>query len=148
MRLLKPDAGEVVDRCTILQLKIEAATRLNRNPNHFVQEKKELVTYLYDNKLQDTSEETRDSFYRMERDLLSVNIRLWRNEDEVRALPEVTNLTTIPNIRRLAVLCKQIAKLNDERATLVKSINALFGTTTEEKIHVQSDRTQSSVGRA
>jgi len=46
------------------------------------------------------------------------------------------------------VLCKQIAKLNDERATLVKSINALFGTTTEEKIHVQSDRTQSSVGRA
>lgn len=124
MRLLNPSPGELLDRITILDLKIKAAGKLGRDDTHFVAERTSLEEALqtWAQWLRETgvSEETWQEIAQKKNGLAAVNALLWEAEDTVRALPE-------EELTQLAQLAKRISKLNDNRADLVKELSELYG---------------------
>ena len=107
MRLIHPSPGELLDRKTILHLKIEAGRRRPVSVAHFEEELKMIEAA---------------------RELADVNRKLWDAEDEVRELPRSAQ-------ERLAELAKWIPELNDRRADLVQRVNRLFAVSQTEKLY-------------
>jgi DUF438 domain-containing protein len=121
MRLLNPSPGEVVDRLTILELKIQAANRREVSDVHFQVEKVQLEEYLsrWDREIKKPSlqwEKIQESW----NGLVAVNGLLWMAEDQIRETVETEAFT-------LARLCKQVANLNDHRSQLVQKISEAYG---------------------
>jgi hypothetical protein len=133
MRMLKPSPGEVADRSTILELKIEFARRSGLGYRHFEEEEEALDNYLQNGEFVVTIE-VKDKYYELRKELLAINRKLWICEDENRSLPSVDQCSQ-EQILRLATLCKLIADLNDARADLVARMNLLFNITGKEKIY-------------
>ena len=127
MGLMNPSPGELVDRKTILHLKIEAGRRKQVDVGHFRQEL-ELIEAALVEWFCKTSGTDRGAYDAATRDLADVNQQLWRAEDEVRALPRSER-------DRLAELAKLIPELNDRRAELVQQVNRLFRVGQVEKIY-------------
>jgi hypothetical protein len=131
MRMLKPSPGEVADRTTILELKIEAAKKKGLPTAHFEQEEEALDQYL-DSKEFCFTVYTKDKYYELRKELLEVNRHLWQLEDLVRSIPPMIDCH-IDQVFQLARTCKQIATANDERAELVQEMNKLVGISAQEK---------------
>lgn len=138
MRLLNPSPGEILDRMSILELKIEAAKKKNVDSTHFKAEKASLdeVLRTWDNALiedccgDEGLYDTKLAEISIHRNALAaVNALLWRAEDEVRATPDESAF-------KLARLCKQIVSLNDSRSAHVLSLSRLYGLEDEpEKLY-------------
>jgi len=141
MRLLDPSPGEILDRSSILILKIEAAEIKKLSASHFFSELNELSTIMLQ-KLDDeiiNSEFEVEAYKKANADLQIVNKRLWNYEDEVRALPRVSD-STPDQIFRAAQLRELITDLNDCRADLVARLNSFFGIIEQEKIYQCTQR--------
>jgi hypothetical protein len=139
MRLLNPSPGEVLDRLSILELKIMAAKKREISSTHFEAEKASLDERMRDWD-QGITEDCLGDGDRLDatlqkvainkNGLAAVNALLWDAEDKARATPENSAFT-------LAVLCKQIIKLNDARARHVRELDLLYGISDgEEKMYV------------
>lgn len=145
MRLFKPSVGECADRSTILELKIIAGRKRGMSVEHFEKEEEEIDNYLQRPEFE-TIVGVKDEYYRMRRELYSVNLRLWNAEDDVRLIPMINPTSTdrVPatqmQIRRVALLCQEIVLLNDQRAALVRGMNGLYGPTEQEKIYVHANQ--------
>ncbi len=128
-RLLTPSPGEVLDRITILDLKIQAFEKKDKDASNFIAEKQSLLDYL-----EDWKQRLREELcYRKDAEmvdhwnqigektngLLAVNSLLWDAEDQVRATDQL-------EVTKLASLCLRIVKLNDSRAVLVRELNNLY----------------------
>lgn len=124
-RLLNPSPGEVVDRLTILELKVQAAEKRGSDASSFLAEKTSLEEHLekWNQMLREDEAppaERWDKIKEKTLGLTAVNSLLWDAEDQVRATSEMESI-------KLAQLCKRIAKLNDERSKLVGELTALYG---------------------
>ena len=127
MGLVNPTPGELVDRKTILHLKIEAGRRKQVDTTHFQQELEMIEAALTDWFAKHASAD-RGAYEEATRGLADVNQQLWHAEDEVRALPRTER-------ERLADLAKLIPALNDRRAGLVQQVNRLFRVGQVEKLY-------------
>lgn len=167
MRLLKPEPGELVDRQTILELKIDHAnvdiedekktglpeleqarggSKLLKNRTvvnkgaigtkvHLFFDELELISnklieaWIPDLRTQDQVDKY-DIFYA---ELSEVNSKLWDLEDEARILRDAPDKFQQQAAVKAAEVLFNITALNDRRAELVKSINALWGIQSQEK---------------
>lgn len=123
MRLLNPSPGEVVDRLTILELKIQAANKREVSDVHFQVEKVQLEEYLssrWDHEIKVGTSVLWEQIKEQWNGLMAVNGLLWMAEDDVRETPDTESF-------KLARLCKQIANLNDQRSKLVQKLSELYG---------------------
>jgi len=124
---MNPSPGELVDRKTILRLKIEAGRRRQVDVGHF-REELLLIEAALAEWFRKSPGADRGAYDATTRDLADVNQQLWRAEDEVRRLPRSER-------ERLADLAKLIPALNDRRAELVQQANRLFRVGQVEKIY-------------
>lgn len=127
MRLINPSPGELLDRKTILHLKIEAGQRRQVDVAHF-QEELELIEAALADWLRKNAGADRRAYDAATKELAEVNRELWHAEDEVRQLPRSER-------DRLAELAKSIPELNDRRADLVQRVNGLFRVSQGEKMY-------------
>ena len=127
MRLIHPSPGEVLDRKTILHLKIEAGRRRPVSVAHFEEELKMIEAALADWFGKNPGADRR-AYDEAAQELADVNRKLWDAEDEVRELPRSAK-------ERLAELAKWIPELNDRRADLVQRVNRLFDVSQTEKLY-------------
>lgn len=141
MRLLEPDIGEVLDRQSILQLKIEAAMQRMISTESWESELKELDNYLQ-RKMQawqrTATSFSHDLFGKCTAELTHANARLWRLEDEIRTYIKKRDSGGLnaEDFEAAANVAMTIAEINDIRAALVVRINAMFGSQVEqEKIY-------------
>src|SRR3989304_8775959 len=118
MRLIHPSPGELLDRKTILHLKIEAGRRRPVSVAHFEEELKMIEAALADWFGKNPGADRR-AYDEAAQELADVNRKLWDAEDEVRELPRSAQ-------ERLAELAKWIPELNDRRADRATRGRRLF----------------------
>ncbi|MGH9789533.1 MAG: hypothetical protein ACRD4U_12615 [Candidatus Acidiferrales bacterium] len=124
---MSPSPGELVDRKTILHLKIAAGERKKVEVGHF-QKELELIEAALAEWFRKSDGADRGAYDQATRGLAQVNQQLWHAEDEVRALASSER-------DRLAALAKRIPELNDRRAELVRQVNRVFGVDQVEKLY-------------
>lgn len=157
MRMLHPSPGEIVDRQTILQLKLQAINKQPRahapldlegkpagtvrtavagklDPTQFELEHNELQEYLEKFWFPDLKPDVGKNFNALMEDLAEVNQRLWQLEDEARQLRYASMRGNLEGDRPKEILFA-INDWNDRRADLVQKINGLWGLQGREKIY-------------
>ena len=126
MGLLKPTPGEVADRISILNLKIEHCPDEKDDVKlSFIEEKGDLECYAID-----TFPVLPDSRYTYTVQLGRINEKLWDLEDLVRAFDPKNGALSI-----LLDYYRKITELNDKRQGLIKKINARYGIKKVEKLY-------------
>lgn len=139
MSLLNPSPGEIIDRLTILELKIAAAGKKGISTVHFEAEKCSLEERMAQFSsclvedhygMPELLDKVQQNIALKKNSLAALNALLWRAEDDVRA-------TSDSEAFKLARLAKQIAAWNDGRAREVAALNKLYGWGAEEpeKLH-------------
>jgi hypothetical protein len=143
VRLLNPSPGEILDRLTILDLKIAAARKKGIDETHFEAEQaslKEVLQNWNDGVVEDCV--GRDDIYAQKKGdiashlsaLAAVNSLLWQAEDDIRATPGTEAF-------KLAILVKNTARWNDARASHVRELDKLYGIKDgPEKIYTENVR--------
>ena len=139
--LLEPTIGEVLDRLSILTLKIEAGMRKSVSTELWERERTDLDAYLT-KKMQSwqqtaTSGSTED-FGKLVADLTIANTKLWIAEDELRLKrPKNGGHPSDEDelVKEVAEVAFRIANLNDARSDAIQRLNLIFGTETEGKIY-------------
>lgn len=120
MRLINPGIGEIVDRLSILTLKILHAP----DAGHFVTERNALLVML-------RGRELNGAWFEHVLTLTVVNAGLWQATDAIRAQQAEIALPSIGSRDDMYVeagkLGLRIMALNDQRAGLVETINKLTG---------------------
>ena len=121
MSLLRPSPGEVLDRLSIIGLKITAFQKAGKDKTKLAAEAHELI------------ESLEELLIPVEAEILStklseINRELWKAEDDVRS-PSSTVL-------QIASTAQNITKLNDLRCSLIRQIDKACGVESiEEKIY-------------
>jgi hypothetical protein len=119
MSVLEPTVGELLDRQTILELKIRHGNKAGVDTRVWRAEQAEIEERLSTRTVAFPAEQ-RQLLARLTGTLESINASLWAAEDDVRAAAE-------SEIATLAGLAKRIASLNDQRAQAVRELNRLAG---------------------
>lgn len=138
MSLLSPKPGEIIDRLSILELKIEKGGKMGKSTTHFEAEKASLQEVLsdwdmglidsYSFSMDEELKKVVDDIAIRKNALAAINALIWDAEDGVRN-PESDYMT-------LANLAKNIALWNDARASHIRKLDALFGVPGEpEKLY-------------
>lgn len=134
MSLLKPTPGEVIDRLSIVELKIEACQRAGLETNRLTQEFFKLRSFIWKHHtaivpqvlFRDRDESS--TIFDLSEQLSNTNSELWKAEDDVR-IPSATML-------QIASSAQLITKLNDRRCNLIRQIDKACGVESiEEKIY-------------
>lgn len=115
MRLVNIGPGEIVDRLTILALKILYGGQQGKDVAHFETERNALLVQL-------RGRELNAGWFEQVLGLAAVNAALWQAEDKLRDLR-----TGASNAEAVAALAFRIQELNDERARLIETINKATG---------------------
>lgn len=133
-RLLNPSPGDILDRVTILELKIRVALKQRKDPDQWLAEKLELEERMlqWDSLLKDDNPpvSTWELIKKTKEELATVNALLWDVEDEVRMLPD-------EEMSKLAFVAKRMAKLNDKRMELVQKIAGIYKAHEGEKLYTK-----------
>jgi hypothetical protein len=124
-RLVNIGPGEIVDRLTILALKILYGSQQNREVRHFETERNALLVML-------RGRELNAGWFEHALGLATVNGALWQAEDAMRDhRQQERDVEKIgdgdPMLRDISRVAFRIQELNDERARLVEAINKLTG---------------------
>lgn len=121
MALLNPGCGEIVDRLTILSLKVLYGEAAGKSVAHFVNERNGLSVKL-------KGRELNGAWFEQVLQLGAVNAALWARTDEQRRyLDQYHEPWTKERTLAAAECGVAIMRLNDERARLVRQINELSG---------------------
>ena len=116
--------GELFDKISILEIKLANVTDDTRRAN--VMRELTMLTAVRDSVLK-TGPDLAD----INRQLREVNQRLWKIEDDLRALEQEKTFD-----RHFIELARSVYKTNDARAALKRQINELLGSALiEEKIY-------------
>ena len=123
-RLVNIGAGEIVDRLTILSLKILYSGLRGKPPEHFENERNALLSMM-------AKREKATACLEQMLMLGAVNGALWQAEDELRGYRAKRDLTGDKLHKNDSDATVQAAfriqQLNDSRAELVEAINKLAG---------------------
>ena len=126
-RLINPGPGEMLDRLSILALKILYGRVAGKDVKAFELERGALFA-----KVAGSRTLTGQGFEAFV-ELSTVNSVLWHLEDDLRVLRAATD-PTVPTQWREAALCAyRIQEFNDKRAELIMAINRQVGDQWEEK---------------
>lgn len=117
-RLVNIGVGEIVDRLTILSLKILYSGQADKPIDHFENERTALMVMLRGRTLD-------GPWFEQVLALSAINGALWRAEDEMRTHREEGQTTK--NRDDIIECAFRIQELNDERARLVETINKATG---------------------
>ncbi len=120
-RLIRFGLGEIVDRLTILALKLAHDVG---DTDSFDTERRELISLIKPNDAGTVPEWS---------DLANVNNQLWMAEDKMRAYRERKLLLTTHDHFDISELGMRCQELNDERSQLIASINQSQGDHHAEK---------------
>jgi hypothetical protein len=104
--------GEILDKMTILQIKKERISDVDKSNN--IQKEIEELNPFYEKFVKD------ETIFSLYNDLYQVNLKLWLIEDNIRELEY--NLDFGDDFVKLARL---VYKTNDERARIKKQINII-----------------------
>lgn len=119
MRLINYGVGEIVDRLTILSLKIAHTSEDQRS--YFPTERAALLTQLQGRTLN-------GAWFEHVITLGTVNGLLWQREDDLRQYRRDTeDQPERDDPKAIASLAFEIQALNDQRARLIETINKLTG---------------------
>ena len=118
MKLHDPGPGEILDRLTILALKIVHGGQAGRDTTHWEYEREQLYALLVAPKGVITLQLV---------EIAAVNAALWQAEDELRAWRRGDLMGDEANARGVGACGMRIQQLNDRRAELVTLINASAG---------------------
>jgi len=138
--LLDPDIGEILDRLSILELKIDAGMKRSVSTERWEEEKRQLDVYLQKKILtwqRTVTSANMERFGTLNTQLYAINARLWRAEDEIRIFVKRASDLTDTEKESVVLIAIRIASLNDARSEAIRGINRLFGVDTQEKIYVQ-----------
>lgn len=129
-KLFEPGLGEVVDRLSILSLKIAHGRLRKRDVAHFVLETTQLLQREYENRV------IHSIGVAPMMELAAVNGALWQKTDDLRRAAKgwETPAASHDEAVDTAVLGIEILRLNDRRAELVAHINLLAGAPHLEKL--------------
>lgn len=119
-RLINPGAGEIADRLTILELKIQAAGEVGKDRDHWESERTALLTKIHARTLN-------AAWFDAVLALAAVNGMLWHAEDDLRAWRSRDLVYTPADTDQIRILAFRIQALNDRRAALVHQINKEAG---------------------
>ena len=129
MRLIDYGLGEVLDRLSILALKISYAGDAGKPVDHFTRERAKLLVQ--------ATTRVSGRVFECYAELAVVNARLWQSEDALRELRRTSGSgADWPTVGQLAF---EIQALNDRRAALVAEITRVTGDETAgaEKVHAE-----------
>jgi hypothetical protein len=135
MNLWNPSAGAIVDRMTILQVKMSKIVSVAK----VLLIKKEHATCLdaIMAKQRSLSELSREHLYELVENLYQQNVHQWEVEDAIRVaikgLGDIDANENIEDLRRVARIAEASARGNEERAELIKAIDEMFGEVPEFK---------------
>lgn len=115
MRLINYGTGEILDRLTILSLKLLYGDQAGKDTSHFRNERNALVVKINAGKGFPVEQGL---------ELAAVNAALWQAEDEIREYRR--NAANIDPLT-VADVAFRIQALNDRRAELIAQINASTG---------------------
>jgi hypothetical protein len=123
MSLLEPTAGEMLDRLSILRLKMAAHKRRRKKYIGLAIEYRD-IAHRIATQWGPGNEVTRRLYGRLDK----ANENLWDCEDKIRLPGKVT---------AFVMVAKRIAELNDKRNRLIREIDKAYGceTPVEEKIY-------------
>jgi hypothetical protein len=122
-RLANPGLGDILDRLSILALKIVHGEDRGRDISPFVAERAALLRQLVDdpNSLPNIGTALSTALFFAQMELGAVNAALWQAEDQLRAW---RGPSAPPSPEELAV---RIQALNDRRAALIDDLNDVSG---------------------
>lgn len=115
MRVHNPRLGELVDRLTILALKIKVGELKAVDVSHFQEEQLELLKYGRE-RFPDLSP---DDLAKLLKELGEINLEIWQRID-------LAHDFEMPAFK-YAALSRNIVRLNDIRAAKIQEINGLSG---------------------
>lgn len=121
MRLANYGAGEIVDRLSIISLKIVYGKQGGKPVTHFEAERTELLAKL---------PQITTVWFDAALELAAVNAMMWQDTNRVRELR--TQWETVPiaaAVQELATLAMRLQEMNDRRAILITFINVATGHT-------------------
>lgn len=120
-RLVNPGLGDVLDRLSILSLKILHGEFAKKDVTHWKVERSQLQPQV--------NARSNGAWFQFALDLAAVNSALWHAEDEMRVIraDEPTPESQPGTMMRAGVVAIRIQELNDQRAALVGAINDLAG---------------------
>jgi hypothetical protein len=135
MSLLNPTPGEILDRLSILELKIPAFEKYGWASEDLEAEKAGLEERMkdWDQGLREdmVGEVIYNQIAEGRNALAAVNALLWDAEDDVRrSHPD--------ELTKLARLCQYIAKMNDSRNKHINKLNGLYG------LHIRQEKIYST----
>ena len=123
-RLTNPGIGDIVDRLTILSLKILSGTEQGKDTAHWRNEQVILLSQIRARTLD-------GPWFPLALDLAAVNGMLWHAEDDLRALRQIDLAQDSEATRQGEATAARtgfrIQELNDRRAGLIESINQISG---------------------
>lgn len=125
MRLANYGAGEIVDRLSIISLKIVYGKQALKSVTHFEAERTELLAKL---------PQITTVWFDATLELAAVNAMMWQDTNRVRDLRKLYEAATpeIPvlgAVQELAHLAMRLQEMNDRRAILITFINVWTGQT-------------------
>ena len=118
--LAEISAGELFDKITILEIKIEKIS----NKEKLIDVEKELIS------LKDSVRKfipNQSNILKQVNDLKEINLKLWDIEDGKRAAEKEKKFDN-----KFIELARNVYKLNDERAKIKLAINAVLGSNIKE----------------
>ena len=135
MLLFNPSTGQIVDRLSILLLKLDAATNRGSDTYNLEGEIRECRAILLTRTFLLNMEESRE-YYSLCDKLTVQNKRQWDYEDAIRrAINHLSNPPTYDELMSLGVLAKGTHLGNEERSKLVAAIDVLLKEAPEQKIY-------------
>ena len=123
MPLINPTPADYLDRLSILELKIQMGEAAGKDVAHFTRERACVLTKL-------TSSNVKLEYVVA---LTVVNARLWKAEDDMRNYRAINGLERL-DVARVVDCAFLIQSLNDQRASLISTINAQSGEKAQEKL--------------
>lgn len=137
MKLLDYGLGEVLDRLSILALKISYAQDQDRPIDHFMRERSKLLVQ--------AATRTTGKVFECYAELAVVNARIWQDEDSLRGMRKLAGAAvdgrlTANETDAVIATAFELQQLNDRRAALIAEINRTVGDDAggEEKVHADS----------
>ena len=128
-RLVNIGVGEMIDRLTILSLKILVGRERRKDVTHFETEQTALFQQIGNLRFTLTGSGFAVAFS----ELAAVNGQLWQAEDQLRAWrgEQKSGVALEVNWELIVTCAFRIQDLNDRRAALVRQINQLAGDVAE-----------------
>lgn len=118
--------GELIDKITILQLKLKMID--DNNKLSYIRLERDKLLFIYEKKKNFLDEETIRVLYTLENTLYEINKKLWYIEDDIRVKEKNKRFD-----ESFVELARSVYKTNDKRMEIKNKINQLMNSDIKEQ---------------